>query len=41
MKINLEVPEYNSNTIVKYNWETGFDIEVKHENNVVIYFDSK
>ncbi len=36
MKINLDVPEYNPNTGVKYHRETGFDIEVKYENDVIV-----
>ncbi len=41
MKINLDVPEYNPNTGVKYHWETGFDIEVKYENDVVVLIANK
>jgi hypothetical protein len=41
MKINLDVPEYNPNTGVKYHWETGFDIEVKYENDVIVLTANK
>jgi hypothetical protein len=41
MKINLEVPEYNPNTGVKYNWETDFDIEVKYKDDVGILIANK
>lgn len=36
MEIKLETPEYNPETGMKYNWEPGFNIDVKHEDGVVI-----
>jgi hypothetical protein len=41
MEIKLEVPEYNPNTGLKYNWETGFDIEVKYEDGIVVLIANK
>lgn len=29
MKVQLEIPDYDSDSGVKYFWETGFEIEFK------------
>ena len=36
MKIELDIPEYNSSQGIKYNWENGFKIEVKYSDGVVL-----
>lgn len=36
MKYELEVPEYSKETGMKMNWEYGFTIEAKMEDNVVV-----
>ncbi len=36
MKINIEIPDYNSSDGIKYIWEKGYEIEVKYQDNVVI-----
>jgi len=41
MEIKVEIPEYDPNTGIKYNWEPGFDIETKYEEGTVIFMANK
>lgn len=41
MEIKLEVPEYNSNIGIKYQWEPEFNLSVKFEDNAVILMANK
>ncbi len=36
IKIKLEVPKYNPDIGMRYNWEKGFDIETKIENSSIV-----
>ena len=41
MEIKLEIPEYNPESGINYNWEIGFNIEVKYEEGVVVLMANK
>lgn len=36
MEIKLEVPKYNPELGIKYNWESDFNIEVKCDNGEIV-----
>lgn len=41
MEIKIDIPEYNTNTGIQYNWVKEFHIEVKYEDGIVILTANK
>ena len=35
MEIKIEIPHYSESSGIKYNWENGFEIEVKNMDGVI------
>jgi hypothetical protein len=35
MEIKLEIPDYNPSNGISYNWQSGFEIEVKYKDSIV------
>lgn len=35
MEIKIEIPDFSETSGIKYNWENGFEIEVKSLNGVI------
>jgi hypothetical protein len=36
MEIKLNIPEYQKDTGIKYNWQNGFSIKIEIEDNTVL-----
>ena len=41
MIINVEIPDYDSTQGMKYNWEDGFNIEIKRVHNSIMISANK
>lgn len=41
MEIKLEVPKYDTNNGIKYNWENGFEIDAKAVNGTITIVANK
>lgn len=35
MEIKIEIPDYSESNGIKYNWENGFEIEVKNTDGII------
>jgi hypothetical protein len=35
MEVRIEIPKYDVNNGIKYNWENGFEIEIRNSDGTI------